>query len=608
MRALLIAALVALMAPVAIVSPLSAETLDDDAEVVSSYARAKRLMGAGDWLEASRVLLELIGTHPSSPNIDLFIFNRAKAELYVGDFADAQAGFIHYLERFPSRRAAPHAHYFLGNTYYLQGQLDLAAREYITAYGLSNDPRLSRLCITSLREAIETATSATLTAADFDGIAKTRACALIDSLLPMLSTKSNQQSLRSLSDYCGRSYQAPGGRSSSRGLEIAMVLPLSGEYQSFGEEIYHGAVIAAEQYREQTGSEIRLVSYDTKGDPVSTARIIKELIDTPTDAVVGPLTSEAAAVSSAVLSCGTLPLVAPAATQAGLTLLSESSFQLSPNIEMQGIRMAEYAVRELGADSAAVITPTGVDHLTMARAFERRFKELGGTIVAVEYYRPRDKDFGKQIRDLKAHMLGMHPDSTFFINELGDTLDADGLPVDLDCLFLPGDPSQLRQLLPQIDFYNLNAAYLGSDGWGDEDVFKLGDQVTKRAVFPSPFLTRRSSEAFVKFSAEYDRRYGERPQRLASLGFDAVTLIAEAARRGANDRSELVKELALTASYEGAAARVTFGAHRENIELPLYRIIAGAPVPLEELQPETQPDSATGQEVDTTRSGDSESY
>ena len=96
-----------------------------------------------------------------------------------------------------------------------------------------------------------------------------------------------------------------------------------------------------------------------------------------------------------------------AATEAGLTRLSESSFQLSPNVELQGVVMAEYAVFQLGADSAAILTSTASEHLRMARAFADRFTELGGTMVAVQYYRSRDKDFGPIVRDIKGMILGV---------------------------------------------------------------------------------------------------------------------------------------------------------------------------------------------------------
>jgi branched-chain amino acid transport system substrate-binding protein len=242
--------------------------------------------------------------------------------------------------------------------------------------------------------------------------------------------------------------------------------------------------------------------------------------------------------------------------------------------------MAEYAIDNLQADSAVVITSTGTEHLQMAGAFAERFRQLGGTVVAVEYYRSRDKDFGPYIRDVKAILLGSHPDSIFFVNEKGDTLDADGIPADVDCLFLPGSPDQIRLLLPQIRFYNLNGSYLGSDGWGDEAVLKLGDNSTKEGVFASPFLTGAGSDEYALFSAAYDARFGRQPNRLAALGYDAVRLATRALGSSGGSKEMLIEQLKKVQGYDGASGKITFGNNRENIEMPLFRILSEQAIPL----------------------------
>jgi len=577
--------------------PIPAEDIEDTPEVVSEYARGKRYLREGHWLDAARTFETLAGRFPDSKNLDLFVFNRARAEFHFGDFSKALAGFSSFVSRFPESPYLAHARYFLGNIHYVKGQLNRSIASYIEAYGLSNDARLSDLAMQSLIAAIDNAESVKLGAADFAAVPEVRKCSLVEPLAEALVRRESYESARELMALCNRTLDVPGidvaAGSFGKDLELAVVLPFSGEMQTFGEDIYNGAIIAAETYRQETGRNIELVPYDTKGDPVNTARIVKELVNSPVDAVIGPLTSEEAAVASAVLNCGFLPMIAPAATQAGLTLLSESVFQLSPNIELQGVQMAEYAVFNRGADSAAIITSTAADHLRTARAFADRFKELGGTIVAIDYYRTRDKDFGDYVQDVKAALLGIPPDSTFYVNERGDTLDADGVPVYIDCLFLPGSPEQLRLLLPQINFYNLNAFYLGTDGWGDESVYRLGDNITKQAVFPSPFLQEQMSEEYLRFAAAYDLRYGARPQRLASLGYDAVRVITRAVSQGASNREDLVARLGQINKYEGAAATVTFGAHRENVELPLYRIVDGEPEYLGGADPGTTPPEPT---------------
>jgi branched-chain amino acid transport system substrate-binding protein len=214
----------------------------------------------------------------------------------------------------------------------------------------------------------------------------------------------------------------------------------------------------------------------------------------------------------------------------------------------------------------------------MARAFADRFEALGGTIVATEYYRSRDRDFGPYVRDLKAALLGAVPDSAVYISDTGDTLDIEAVPAAIDCLYLPGVADQLRLLLPQIAYYTIDAFYLGSDGWGNDALYRLSDNVTRRAVFPSPFLEQERSQEYVRFATQYDNRYGAPPERLACLGYDALRVLTSAVQAGADTKEAMIAWLARVNGYRGAAGPITFGENRENIELPMYQLVNGAPV------------------------------
>jgi len=569
--------IIAVIAVLVLAGAAVGETIDDSPDAVTLYAKGKRLMREKNWFDAANVFQELEGRFPASPNLDLFIFNRAKSSLYLGEFSEAAAGFEYFIARYPSSTLLAYAYHFMGNAQYMKGDVNRAVGAYLKAYEITNNSALGDLLVASLVAAFRGAASISLSEADFDRLPPEKACALIRPLSEIYIDRGELSRANSLLTVCGERVDVSSGgpvdRRTGDALEIALVLPLSGELQNFGQEIFNGAVIAADYHRRETGRNVRLVPYDTKGEPVEAGRIAGELSRVAeTDVVIGPLTSDESMVSSAALSCGSLPMIAPAATQAGLTQLSTATFQLAPNIDLEGVTLAEYAVRALQADSVAVLSSTAADHLRMTRAFVERFKALGGTVVAVEYYRPRDKDFGIYIRDIKAVLMGAVDDSTFFINPDGDTLDLDVVPSHVDCLFLPGDAQQLRQLLPQIHFYNLNGAYLGSDGWGDNTVYKLGDDITKGAVFSSPFLEGKRSEEFLRLATEYDKRYGASPQRLSALGFDAVNLVLLATAGGRGTRDDIAGGLQRIAEYEGASGVISFGEHRENIEMPLYRI------------------------------------
>ena len=556
---------------------LCAQSIDDEPEIVSLYTKGKRLLRQGDYYEAGKIFSELEGRFPDSKNIELFVFHRAKAKYYFAQYDEAIAGFSYFVSQFVNSPYKAEGYFFLANSYYLKSRVDDAVKAYLNAYQLSTSQTLNKLIVSSLQAAFQNASSISLTPSDLDKLTQEKKCTLIRPLADIYIEKGEAEKAEKLLAACGQSLTVDertnlSNTDKDNSLEIAMVLPLSGELASYGEDIYNGAVIASELYRKETGKLIKLVPYDTKGDALEAAQIISQLsLSAQTDVVVGPLTSEEGAVASAVLNCGTLPMIVPAATEAGLTRLSPTSFQLSPNIELESISLADYAYTQLHADSVVIISSSITDHIRMTRAFERRFKQLGGTVVAVEYYRSRDTDFGVYIRDIKSILLGHPADSTYYINADGDTLDFELLAAYVDCIFMPGVPKQLKQLVPQIHFYNLNGAYLGTDGWGDDSIYKLGDDVTKGAVFASPFIEGKISDEFIKLSSAYDTRYGKRPQRLSALGFDAIRLITKSVTSQVS-RESLINNLQKIKNYSGASGMITIGQYRENSEMPLYKI------------------------------------
>lgn len=578
--------LVALIA-ISSTKPVAAQS----GEERSLFSRSKRLMREGDFLGAVGLLEELAGRFPKSTQIDQYIFYRAKANYYLADFGAAAAGYSVYLRQFPDSPERAHAHFFRGNARYRGEHIKKALDDYILAYRFSTDSRLSRLVSKSIEAAVASAESVRLGPADFDGLSSGKRCELVQLVVDALVEKGDVGAAARVAAACpDRVTVQSGGKGvsdRSHPIEIALVVPLSGELRSYGEEIHNGALLAAQSYRQRTGNEISIRTYDTRGDAVDAANIVADLDASSTDIVIGPLTSSEAAVASAALRCSDLPMIAPAATEAGLTRLSESAFQLSPNVELQGVRMAEYAIDSLSADSAIVITSTAADHLRMSRAFVDRFKSLGGTVVAVEHYRARDKDFGGIIRDAKAVVLGAFPDSIYFIDDNGDTLELDGLLVHVDAIYMPGEARQIRQLVAQVGFYNLSGQYLGSDGWADDMIVTLGDDVTRMAVFPSPFLEFSGGYQYQQLAIAYDARFGKQPPRLAGLGFDAVNIAAEGISGAAGRRKEITEALRGLHEYEGASGRISFGRYRENTEMPLYRIAGGSAIRLDRPTPQS---------------------
>ncbi len=571
----------------------SAEVINDESEVVSLYSKAKRMMRQQNWLEAISIFNELTGRFPNSPNLDLILFNKSKSEYYFGNYDKAIAGFSFFSKKYANSPNLAAAYFFIGNSYYKKGVSRNAVTFYMEAWKKASEEKLENIILNSLKSAFENAGTINFQTSHFANFPQGKICPVVKLLVNIHSKRGETEKIEELRDLCEFEIEIQNlkskNKSSKNTLEIAVLLPLSGEMNSYAQEIYNGVVIAAEQIRQKNKIDLNITPYDTKGDPIETGRIVKQICKSyDTDLIIGPLTSQEASVASASLNCEYLPMIIPAATDAGLTLLSENSFQLSPNIELQGIRMAEYAINILNADTALIITPTSGEHLKMSAAFSDRFTMLGGEIISIEYYRPRDKDFGKIIRQVKATLLGRHPDSIFIVDKDGDTLDVEEIEAYVDCIFLPGAPERLRLLIPQISFYNLNSFFLGSDGWGAESVLKLEERYTRNAVFPSPFLSSGDSEQYLKFASLYEARYASRPTRLASLGYDALNICFLNVKRRRPDSEALLKSLNSKKQNAGVSGTIKFGRNRENIEMPIYKIERNQAINIDEAFDETE--------------------
>jgi ABC-type branched-subunit amino acid transport system substrate-binding protein len=509
---------------------------------------------------------------------------------------------------FPNSYLVPNAHLLRANCDYRSTHLENAFAEYIRAYQMAQDRRLRELSKQSLLIMIEAGyvppdSSLAQVPADLRCPVKSRVAYL------MAGRWNDNETAQFLGDcpaFSGGEKHLP-KRIEGRPL-IGITLPLSGPYAKYGQSILDGAMLADELLL-QSNFPVDLMVYDTRADNITAAREAQILADAQVDIVVGPLLSNVAATASAMTSCSNVPMLVPAATEAGFAELSPGCFQLSTNVETIGRGMAQYAVKHRGMTTLAVICPATIDEMTMADAFADEAKRLGAHVLAVERFRPGETDFGPYINDIKEAILGPPQDSIFYINLEGDTLKEGEAPVSFDGLFIPATADQLFLLLPQLQFYRVTTSYLGTDEWNTGKVLKLGEKVLKDAVFYSSRAAMQQAAGYDKFAAAYDTRHGAEPDRLAAVGYDAVNLLADAYRAGMKTRPDIIAYLSGLEAYEGASGKITFGRDRTNLQLPLFnyhddqvRPIVEQPI-VKELSPEQEkealPDSVNVEDIET---------
>lgn len=233
--------------------------------------------------------------------------------------------------------------------------------------------------------------------------------------------------------------------------KVAVLLPQSGRLKSAGDAIRDGLMSA---YLDNSGGA-EVMFFATGDDPQSAISAYFNALDAGADWIIGPLKKESveamlglAGMSTPTLALNDLPpgFVAPAGLSGQVTGLSLSQDREAASIAAHTI--------EAGYHDALVMAPEDSWGERMASAFQSRFLQENGQIVAATRYPESQNDHTAllerilKIDESKARKKRL-------ANTLQMTLEFE--PVrrhDVDVIFLAADATQARLIRPQLRFHD----------------------------------------------------------------------------------------------------------------------------------------------------------
>ncbi len=551
-----------------------AASADGKSSPASLEKSAVELLNDGRYSRAASIFADLAARFPASPGHDSWLYNLARSKYHLGQFENAKRDFADGISRFSGSEYTAYRWFFLGNLAVRESDATGAVGDYTRAYALAEDQRLVELAFESLQSV--------MTMAEKNGDSLPDFKKLIEATFPAVGARQSAAELvASLggkptgSDFGRGSDSFRGGKSKLP--TVTLALPFSGKLERYAKRIERGANLANYYSSDDSRPVVYFKVEDTEGATAKAVQIAQRAESDKSLALIGPLTSEEAVAVSAALNCAALPALAPAANQNNFAKLSQTMFQLTPSPQTIGRRLAEYAFLQIPVTTAAALAQNSESDMEMATAFSERFKELGGEIVAFEIFPPGATDFGAFGERIKTRFLGAYDETAILIGENGDTLDFDEAPVEIGCIFVGATVRQLQLILPQINYHNIRTTLIGSDGLATPRVWEMPLQNVKNIIFTSWRTQDSDNSVFRSFAQMYRDRYGESPDRLAALGYDAVRMIIEGLRTGARSSSAMSRYLESMTLHRGASGNVAFGDEHVNRELSLYTVIDKLP-------------------------------
>ncbi|RMH68577.1 MAG: outer membrane protein assembly factor BamD [Gemmatimonadetes bacterium] len=319
----------------------------------------------------------------------------------------------------------------------------------------------------------------------------------------------------------------------AKALSIGLICPLTGRYAVYGQAVQAGIKLAIKKFESREGIQINLVTRDSQADPIVALQAVNQLIEAEeVVAILGPVMSDPTVVVAGVAQGHHIPLITPTATDRDISSIGSYIFRLNATTATQGVEMADYAVNELGYRKFGLLYSTNPGAIQLARSFENRVLQYGGFIVSDQQFVEGTTDFREQMEALKA--------------------------AEPEAIYIPATPAEAVLIAPQLAYHHIDAQILGSEGWGDESVIRLGERYVNHAIFTAQFYSSTDSPVGTQFQSTFQYEYGYKPDRTAALGYDAVNLILSCVAQGNTTPTAIQQCLARTRDYEGASGKITF--------------------------------------------------
>jgi len=334
---------------------------------------------------------------------------------------------------------------------------------------------------------------------------------------------------------------------------IGIYLPMTGANAAGGEMSMEGINLAHEQNPEVIGRPIRLVLVDDKSDKVEASNAVTRLIEKEkVSAIIGSYSSSLAIPGSEVAQAAGIPMVANTATNPLVTQGKDFIFRSCFIDPLQGTALAQFAVNELGAETAMIILDTANDYsVGVANLFRNAFEDAAGTSVSDVRYKGGDQEFTAQLTEVKS--------------------------VQPDILFIPaGNYGDAGLIAKQARDLGVTATFIGPDTWDTPEFAEIGGAAIDGSYFSTHFDPSRTSDAATAYCSAFEAKYGKPSSSAAALSYDAYMLLFDAIERAGTDEPTAIRDaLASVVNFRGVTGTINFDADRNPVKDVIIEKIEG---------------------------------
>lgn len=297
-------------------------------------------------------------------------------------------------------------------------------------------------------------------------------------------------------------------------IKVAMLVPLSGREANLGQALFNAAQLSL---FENAPDQIELVVEDTRGDPSQAARAAEKVLNQGAKVIIGPLFSSETQAVARIAAQHNVPVLT----------FSNNHDVAGGNVYILGFMPGQQIFRLLdvargnGINTVGILVPRNQYGQLIRQQAEKYAKMLGVNIGLIEEYMPGSTDMSIHASRILQSGVG-----AILIPEGGEQLKI----MVSSLLHNQVDPNKVR--------------LLGTGQWDTPDIYQ--NATLAGAWFVSGPISMRE-----QFIQSYQKTYGTVPPRLATLAYDAISMVSYLANNSPQPNSFPVHMLTQPRGYQG---------------------------------------------------------
>jgi branched-chain amino acid transport system substrate-binding protein len=225
-------------------------------------------------------------------------------------------------------------------------------------------------------------------------------------------------------------------------------------------------------------------------------------------------------------------MISPSSTNAKVTAIGDMISRVCFIDSFQGFVGASFAKNKLGLSKAAILYDRSQAYSSGLRNdFKKAFTSIGGTVVSEEAYTSGDSDYSAQLTSIKN--------------------------AGADMIYIPGYYTEVVNIARQARKLGITCPLIGGDGWVSDDLKNAGDALD--GCYFSDHYAKEDDRPQVKtFLEQYKAEFGQEPDSMAALGYDAANLLFDAIKRAnSTDGHALAAAINSTKDFDGVTGSIT---------------------------------------------------